>query len=62
MANGDDAIAQGMDVVLGTDDRRKGYDEINKSRDYTARLQRRFRYGTADPTGGQNGDIYFKIV
>ncbi len=62
MAYGDDAIAQGMDVVLPTDDRRVGYDEINKSRDYTARLQRRFSYGTGDPSGGQNGDVYFKIV
>ena len=37
MTNGDDAIAAGMDVVFGTHDRRLGYDEINKSRDYIAR-------------------------
>lgn len=36
MANGDKAAAVGMDVVAGTDDRRQGYDEINKSRDYLA--------------------------
>jgi hypothetical protein len=36
MANGDAAIASGMDVVLATDDRRQGYDEINKTRDYIA--------------------------
>lgn len=59
MANGDAAIAAGMSVVLPTDDRRDGYDEINLTRDYIAR---RSRYGTANPTGGQDGDIYFKIV
>lgn len=36
MATGDDAIAAGMDVVPGTADRRQGYDEINKTRDYIA--------------------------
>lgn len=36
MANGDAAVAAGMDVVLGTADRRLGYDEINKTRDYIA--------------------------
>ena len=36
MANGDDAAAAGMDVVAGTADRRQGYDEINKTRDYIA--------------------------
>lgn len=39
MANGDDALAAGFDVVHPTDDRRMGYDEINKSRDYTAQLK-----------------------
>lgn len=37
MANGDAAIAAGMDVVAPTADRRLGYDEINKTRDYLAR-------------------------
>lgn len=36
MANGDAAVAAGMDVVAGTADVRMGYDEINKSRDYIA--------------------------
>lgn len=36
MANGDAAAAAGMDVVPGTADRREGYDEINKTRDYIA--------------------------
>lgn len=36
MPNGDDAIDAGMDIVLGTEDRRNGYDEINKTRDYIA--------------------------
>lgn len=37
MANGDDAAAAGLATVAGTNDRRLGYDEINKSRDYIAR-------------------------
>lgn len=36
MANGDDALAAGMDVLDGNEDRREGYDEINKTRDYIA--------------------------
>jgi hypothetical protein len=36
MANGDAALAAGMDVVPATADRRQGYDEINKTRDYIA--------------------------
>lgn len=36
MANGDDALAAGMDILSGEDDRRNGWDEINKSRDYIA--------------------------
>lgn len=36
MANGDAALAAGMDVVPGTDDIRLSYDEINKTRDYIA--------------------------
>lgn len=36
MANGDAAALKGMDVVSGTADRRLGYDEINKTRDYVA--------------------------
>lgn len=39
MANGDEAVTAGMDKVLGTADRRLGYDEINKTRDYIARVK-----------------------
>lgn len=39
MAIGDAAAAAGMNVVAGTDDRRKGYEEINRSRDYLAAHQ-----------------------
>jgi hypothetical protein len=43
MANGDSAAEDGMDVVAGTADRRQGYDEINKTRDYIAgRLKKDF--------------------
>ncbi|MEV4738541.1 MULTISPECIES: tail fiber domain-containing protein [unclassified Microbacterium] len=34
MAIGDDALADGMDLVPGTADRRNGWQEINKTRDY----------------------------
>lgn len=34
MANGDIALDAGMDIVAGEDDRRNGWDEINKTRDY----------------------------
>jgi hypothetical protein len=36
MANGDLAASVGMDTVAGSEDKREGYDEINKSRDYLA--------------------------
>ncbi len=36
MAIGDDAIAAGMDVLSGNEDRRLGYREVNKTRDYIA--------------------------
>lgn len=39
MANGDAAAAAGYDTVPGTADRRQGYDEINKTRDYVANLK-----------------------
>ena len=38
MANGDAALAAGMDLVAGTDDRRNGWDEDNKTRDYIAQF------------------------
>lgn len=43
MANGDAAAAAGMDVVPGTADRRTGYDEINKTRDYVADVKTTWR-------------------
>ncbi|MFD6091322.1 hypothetical protein ACFWGN_04280 [Oerskovia sp. NPDC060338] len=43
MANGDAAAAAGMDVVPGTADRRTGYDEINKTRDYIADVKTTWR-------------------
>jgi len=36
MANGDIAAQAGLDVLTGTESRRLGYDEINKTRDYVA--------------------------
>jgi len=38
MANGDDATAEGMDLVSGSASRSLGYDEINKTRDYIAQF------------------------
>ena len=43
MANGDAAQEAGMDKVLSTADRRLGYDEINKTRDYIADFFNRVR-------------------
>lgn len=39
MPIGDDATAAGYDLVGGTEDRRNGYLEINKTRDYLAQLK-----------------------
>lgn len=36
-ADGDDAAAAGMDVMTGFEDRRDGFKEVNKTRDYIAR-------------------------
>ncbi|SDO77526.1 hypothetical protein SAMN04487848_2048 [Microbacterium sp. ru370.1] len=41
MAIGDAAQAAGMDVVLSSDDRRAGYQEINRTRDYIAAERRK---------------------
>jgi hypothetical protein len=78
MANGDDAQAAGYPIVPPTGDDglvKNGYDEINKTRDFVARLKNlvpngKSAYrsaagitsGTASPTGGNDGDIYFKII
>lgn len=78
MAVGDDATAGGMPLVpdTGEDGRvRWGAREINRTRDFIAgvralipsnkgayRTAAGISSGTADPTGGNDGDIYFKIL
>lgn len=78
MAVGDDAAAAGYPLVPddGEEGRvRFGAQEINRTRDYVAQVDARvpvgkagFRQaagissGTSDPTGGNDGDIYFKII
>lgn len=78
MAIGDAAIAAGFAVVPDTGEEgrvRWGGREITRTRDYIANVKTLvpvgkagFRTaagissGTADPTGGADGDIYFKII
>ena len=78
MAVGDAATAAGYATVPDTGEEgrvRWGAREINRSRDYLAALKAlipgsKAAYrtaagitsGTADPTGGTDGDIYFKII
>jgi hypothetical protein len=76
MAVGDDAVAAGFAILDGAVDLIIDGDlEINRTRDYVAqtknlipvgkanyRLAAGITAGTADPTGGDNGDIYFKII
>lgn len=78
MAVGDQATAAGFALVpdTGEDGRvRWGSREINKTRDFiaqvkalvptsksAARSQAGISSGTAEPTGGSDGDIYFKII
>jgi hypothetical protein len=78
MPIGDDASAQGYPLVPDTGEAgrvRYGGQEINLTRDFVARLKvlipgSKSAYrdasgissGTADPTGGNDGDIYFKIL
>jgi hypothetical protein len=78
MAVGDQAAAAGYPLVpdTGEDGRvRWGAREINRTRDIAAALlslipstKTAYRTasgitsGTADPTGGNDGDIYFKII
>lgn len=78
MAVGDDAIAAGLPVVPddGEEGRvRWGAREINRTRDMEAqtrallptgkaayRAAAGISSGTAEPTGGVDGDIYFRIV
>lgn len=78
MAIGDDAVAAGYPVVpdTGEDGRvRWGGREINRTRDLIAavkalipkssaayRTAAAITSGTGDPAGGNDGDIYFKII
>ena len=78
MAIGDDAIAGGYPIVPGSGEDGKvkyGAREINRTRDFVAQLKALIptskpgyraasgiSSGTADPSGGADGDIYFKIV
>lgn len=76
MAVGDDALAAGFAIVSGSTGLVKDGDtEINRTRDYVAqtkalipvgkaayRSAAGISSGTADPTGGNDGDVYFKII
>jgi hypothetical protein len=78
MAVGDDSIAAGLPVVPdnGEEGRvRWGAREITRTRDFLAQVKAllptgKAAYrtaagissGTAEPSGGTDGDIYFKIV
>lgn len=78
MAIGEDAAAAGYPLVPGTGEDGKvkyGAREINRTRDMVAqvktlvpsgkgdgRAKSGITSGTADPTGGDEGDIYFKVV
>ena len=78
MAIGDQAVAAGFTIVpeTGEDGRvRWGAREINRARDFVAQVKALLPVGkagyrsaagissgTSDPTGGNDGDIYFKIV
>lgn len=78
MAVGDQAAAAGYPLVPETGEEgrvRWGAQEINRTRDFIALLKALIPVGksgyrtaagitsgTADPTGGTDGDIYFKII
>lgn len=78
MAIGDEAVAAGFSLVpdTGEDGRvRWGAREINRARDFIAQVKALIPVGkpayraaagissgTANPTGGNDGDIYFKIL
>lgn len=78
MAIGDQATAAGFATVPDTGEEgrvRWGAREINRTRDYIAqvlalipvgksgyRTAAGISSGTADPSGGSDGDIYFKII
>ena len=78
MAIGDDALAAGYALVPSSGEEGKikyGVREINRTRDYIAQLKNTapksksevrisggITAGTANPSGGEDGDIYFKIL
>lgn len=78
MAIGDDAAAAGYPLVPDTGEEGRvhwGSRELNRTRDFIAQVKALipigkagFRTaagissGTADPAGGNDGDIYFKII
>lgn len=78
MAIGDDALAAGYPLVSSSGaggKTKNGWLEFNRTRDFIAQVKAlipttkgAFRTasgitsGTGDPTGGDDGDIYFKVV
>ena len=78
MAVGDDAAASGYPLVPDTGEEgrvRWGARELNRTRDFVAQVKALIptgkagyrtaagiSSGTTDPTGGSDGDIYFKII
>lgn len=78
MAIGDEALQQGMPTVpeTGEEGKRKyGAREINRTRDFIARVMKALPTGktgfrnasgitisTGDPTGGDDGDLHFKVI
>lgn len=78
MAVGDDALGAGFTVVPDTGEEgrvRWGAREINRTRDWIAQVKllipvgkggyrsaSGITSGTADPSGGADGDIYFKVL
>ena len=78
MAIGDDATAAGYPLVPGSGTEGKvkfGYREINRTRDFVAivknlipvgkdayRTNSGISAGTSNPSGGSDGDIYFKVL
>ncbi len=78
MAIGDEATSMGLPLVPDTGEEgrvRWGGRELNRTRDFIAQVRNlipagKAAYrtaagissGTAEPTGGVDGDIYFKII
>lgn len=78
MAIGDNALAAGLPLVPDTGEEgriRWGGRELNRTRDFIAQIKALIPVGkpayraaagissgTGDPAGGNDGDIYFKII